>query len=277
MKYEFETVKYNDKYPAKILLQNKPGRRCITPVHWHSEIEIDYVLSGSLKAKVNGNVSTVSQGDILFCNSEEVHCTYTEAPDENVKYLVILLSNDFLRKFESDIDTYDLFLTPYIEGELKPLLYEISEVFSNKTEYYELRINSLLSKICYLILHNCKNKKSNPTQYSLNENFHTAKKAIEFIGKNYKDDISLNDVSDVVSLSPNYFSKYFKSIMGITYLQYLSGIRLENALRDMLNDKSTVTDAAFDNGFPNTKAFITKCKQVYGCTPSIYKKKNNSK
>jgi len=48
---------------------------------------------------------------------------------------------------------------------------------------------------------------------------------------------------------------------------------LENAVNDMLNYNTTVSTAAFENGFANVKSFITQCKKVYGCTPAQYKKK----
>lgn len=45
--------------------------------------------------------------------------------------------------------------------------------------------------------------------------------AREYIRNNYRDTITLNDVSSYVFLNPNYFSTLFKSKTGTTFLQYL--------------------------------------------------------
>ncbi len=81
----------------------------------------------------------------------------------------------------------------------------------------------------------------------------------------------------MVNLSPSYFSKYFKNVTQVSFSEYLANLRLENAVNDMLNYNTTVSTAAFENGFANVKSFITQCKKVYGCTPAQYKKKLLSK
>lgn len=92
----------------------------------------------------------------------------------------------------------------------------------------------------------------------------------------YTDNISLDEVSGYVGLSPSYFSRYFKSITKNTFVQYLNEVRLENALRDITENKVSVTNAALNNGFANVKSFIRMCKSVYNCTPTGYKIKYKS-
>ena len=103
--------------------------------------------------------------------------------------------------------------------------------------------------------------------------FSYAKTAIAYINENYKREISLDEISGVVNLSPSYFSKYFKNVTQVSFSEYLANLRLENAVNDMLIHNSTVSTAAFENGFANVKSFITQCKKVYGCTPAQYKKR----
>ena len=73
----------------------------------------------------------------------------------------------------------------------------------------------------------------------------------------------------------SYFSRCFKRITRISVMQYLANIRLESALRDIINENKSVTDAAFDNGLTSVKSFIELCKKVYNCTPGQYKSKYN--
>ncbi len=99
IKYFFEVVKYDDNLPGKVLMQHKPGKRCDTTLHWHKELEFVYMINGTLNVKINGNSFQINDGEFYFCNSEEIHIT--NAPDKNkvIKYIVILLSYEYLRPF----------------------------------------------------------------------------------------------------------------------------------------------------------------------------------
>ncbi len=134
-------------------------------------------------------------------------------------------------------------------------------------------MKSVILKIYYILLSECSVYKKNAISLNVPDNFIYAKKIIEYIGKNYLDDISLKEMADIVGLSPAYFSKYFKSITETSPIQYLNLVRLEHALSDMLNYNESVTQASMNNGFASTKAFIEICKKVYGCTPVQYKKR----
>ena len=57
---------YDTNIPGKILLQDKPGWRCNTHPHWHSELEFVYMIKGSLKATINGKEQTIHSGEFYF-------------------------------------------------------------------------------------------------------------------------------------------------------------------------------------------------------------------
>ncbi|MGN0488510.1 MAG: hypothetical protein ACI4HO_04535 [Ruminococcus sp.] len=66
MEYKYEIVKFSDKYPAKIYLQNKPGRRCNTRLHWHKAMELLYIIDGSLNVMNEGKVTVLNSNDIFL-------------------------------------------------------------------------------------------------------------------------------------------------------------------------------------------------------------------
>ena len=94
------------------------------------------------------------------------------------------------------------------------------------------------------------------------------------MGEHYLENLTLGDIAAEIGLSGSYFSRCFKSITRTSVMQYLSNIRLESALRDIIFEHKSVTDAAFDNGFTSVKSFIELCKKTYNCTPGQYKFQN---
>lgn len=274
MEIEFELVKYSSKYPAKILLQDKPGRRCNTPQHWHKCLELLYMVDGRIMLKTHNGNYTLENDDIAFVNQDVVHGTYAFSDTENINYLVVLLSLDPLRKYIDNIENlwFDIDKNKMARNKIKANLALIARYFLLKEKYYEVAVNSLLYDIYHILLADCLVEKDK-LPYESNNNFHYAKNAIEYIGTHYTDDISLSEVSSYVGLSPSYFSRYFKNITKNTFVQYLNGVRLENALRDITQNRTSVTNAALNNGFSGVKSLIRMCKEIYNCTPKQYKKK----
>lgn len=275
MKYYFEVVKYERNLPAKILPQNKPGHRCNTTIHWHKELELVYMVKGNLEVNINGRTIKVSDGDLYFVNSEDIHVS--TAPDQNQinEYLVVLLSYDYMKDYYTKLGSvmFNLNENSKAQEKIKEYMKNLLNIYKKKDEFYKLAAKSELMKIYKTLLEDCTVYKKNHIQKDIGNNFSYAKKAIEYVGYNYKEEITLKDISAYVGLTPAYFSKYFKNITESTFIQFLNSIRLEHALNEIIYKDSTVTDAAFNNGFANVKSFINLCKRIYNCTPTEYKTK----
>lgn len=151
------------------------------------------------------------------------------------------------------------------------LLKQIARCFEEKTVGYEMKLNSLLHEIYFVLLSECAYENKKKINSVSNKDFEYVKTAIEYMGQNYLEELTLNDIANEIGLSSSYFSRCFKRITRTSVMQYLANIRLESALRDIVNENKSVTDAAFDNGFKSVKSFIELCKKVYICTHGQYK------
>ena len=272
MTYIYEVVKYDGSLPGKVLMQDKPGWRCNTFLHWHKELEFVYMIDGVLDAKISGEKIQIKSGDFYFCNSEEIHITSAPDKDKVIKYIVVLLSNEFMRSFCDQIDRIQFKIKEESRGKISEMLRQLVSIMESGDEYKLLKVNAVFMNIYHLLLTECAVEKKNLLPINMPDNFAYAKTIIEYIGCNYTENINLKDMADLVGLTSSYFSKYFKNITGTNFTQYLNSVRLEHALNEMLFKGQTVTKAAMNNGFPNVKSFIEICKKIYGCTPMEYKK-----
>ncbi|MDR0656204.1 MAG: helix-turn-helix domain-containing protein [Treponema sp.] len=93
-----------------------------------------------------------------------------------------------------------------------------------------------------------------------------------YIRKHFTEPIGLDDVAGILSFTPQYFSKYFKRIFGITFHSYIKRLRLEVALKELRDTDKSVTAIAYENGFPNLAALIQEMKNTVKQTPSAYRK-----
>ncbi|HOO28537.1 MAG TPA: helix-turn-helix domain-containing protein, partial [Lachnospiraceae bacterium] len=79
-------------------------------------------------------------------------------------------------------------------------------------------------------------------------------------------------VANHVYLSPQYFSKLFKKVTGIGFLNYLTNIRLNHSLLKLSQSDDTILKVAVSNGFANSKAYSIAFKKNFGVLPSAYRK-----
>lgn len=95
--------------------------------------------------------------------------------------------------------------------------------------------------------------------------------AWEYIDTHYQNDISLDDVSRELDISPYYFSKLFKEETGVTFIEYLTSLRMEKA-KELLADRSkSIKDICAAVGYQDPNYFSRIFKRSVGCTPTEYR------
>ena len=274
MDYQYDVVNYNKNIPATIMHMHLSPDTHKTELQWHREPEIVYVIEGKSECSCNGEMQYVNQGDLILFNSEDVHLV-RPADGTACRLLCVNFSFEYIRMFCKSVDSlfFDLNDNSEAKAEVISVLKKISEV-RNDNDYAPLIQISYVNKLYYILLTKCQRfRRNSGIGSSPKRDFSYAKTAIAYINDNFRREISLDEIAGVVSLSPSYFSKYFKSVPQVSFSEYLANLRLENAVTEMLAHNTTVSTAAFENGFANVKSFITQCKKVYGCTPAQYKKK----
>ena len=96
-------------------------------------------------------------------------------------------------------------------------------------------------------------------------------KAKSYIRDNYKKDISLDEVSREVDISPYYFSKLFKQETGGNFIEYLTEVRLRNA-RELLKDSGlSIKEICAESGYSDPNYFSRIFKKYEGVTPSEFR------
>lgn len=99
-------------------------------------------------------------------------------------------------------------------------------------------------------------------------------KAKEIIEKNFANsDLSLLSVAEEVSLSPNHFSSIFSQECGITFIEYLTNVRIEEAKKLLRNTNLKSIDISYNVGFNDSHYFSTLFKKITGLTTKEYRQK----
>ncbi len=99
-------------------------------------------------------------------------------------------------------------------------------------------------------------------------------KAKEYIGKNFNKEISLDDVSRGVDISPYYFSKIFKEETGENFIEYVTNIRIAKAKELLVSSDMSMKEICSEVGYSDPNYFSRTFKKNVGVTPTEYKEGN---
>lgn len=94
----------------------------------------------------------------------------------------------------------------------------------------------------------------------------------KYINENYYKAITLDEVSNLVGFNSTYFSSIFKKETNMTFLEYLTNIRVCSA-KELLSDKNkSINEITFEVGYIDQKHFVKQFKKNTGLTPAKYRK-----
>lgn len=98
------------------------------------------------------------------------------------------------------------------------------------------------------------------------------KKAMIYVSKNYEDKHTLESISKILYVSPAYFGIAFKKSTGISFVDYLSNIRVNKAKEILTSLSCSIKDVAMRVGYDDYTYFCKVFKKNTGCTPLEYRK-----
>lgn len=97
-------------------------------------------------------------------------------------------------------------------------------------------------------------------------------KAKEYIHLKYAmSDLTLDKVASKVNISPNYFSTLFNQETGMTFIEYLTDIRMDKAKEHLRCTSRKITEIGYLVGYLDSHYFSYIFKKTQNCTPSEYR------
>lgn len=251
------------------------------PLHWHEELEILYPLNGTADIMIEGRNFHLLRKHMLVVESRKVHSTYTY--DEVSMFVCIHISKKHMRQYFPEIDSCQIRCTPEDAArEQFPvyrtacgLLEDLTRLYMEEPPTYRMEAEGLVLQILSRLIRffSVRQAPSSPTDNSLA--MERIRDVITYVEEHFREPVSLDDVSGLLGLSKEYFCRFFKKNMGMTFLNYLSEVRLAHTYDDLLNTNAPISEVMEANGFTNQKLFNSSFKALYGCTPSAVRKEHS--
>lgn len=94
----------------------------------------------------------------------------------------------------------------------------------------------------------------------------------QYIGEHYGESLTLDEVSAIAELSPAHLSTVFKKNTEMTFLEYLSKVRMDMAKQLLKETSCTVADICLQVGYSDVRYFTKTFTKYSGLKPNEYRK-----
>jgi AraC-like DNA-binding protein len=94
----------------------------------------------------------------------------------------------------------------------------------------------------------------------------------EYVSKNFAENLTLQQGAALASISQPQFIKLFKRVAGMTFVSYVTHVRLSHAFRLLKESSLTIAEVAIRTGFSDQSYFDRRFKSAFGQVPSAVRK-----
>lgn len=251
--------------------------------HWHPELEILLITSGKGILHLESSYQLVQKGNLIIFRPNQLHGMTWQKPNSDLfSFDALVFNPDFLKSYSSDI----------VEtNEIQPIIderYNMKQVFTekdsnfqslfraivaahqNQPRFFQMEIKGLL----FILLRNILLAQDKPTirqSRTTAVNNARAKIIVDYIHNNFQSKLTLTKMASLIDVSTSTFCRFFIKNFNDTFSNYLTKLRLANAMEDLQNTPKSITTVALDNGFESSSYFSYAFKKINGVSPSKFK------
>lgn len=164
-----------------------------------------------------------------------------------------------------DVTRENPIFAPEKYEEVLSIMSQLCDLKYDSSMFVQYKIQSLIYSFFSLLLAQ-KNEKA------LSDPIDSALRIIKY---NYNNDLNIKAVADSLFLDSAYFSRLFKSKMGISPKKYILQTRMEKAKEMLRNTNRHIKEISVTTGFNDPLYFSKMFCKIEGITPSEYRKRHN--
>ena len=243
------------------------------PMHWHEAMEILFCLNGEVTIHVDHETITLSRNQLIVFDSREVHSIHSGS--NLYMFLCIHVDKKQLSVYCPDLELYHIRCRPVPLNDQKStqyihlcqLAHDLTRTNIENESTSAMRSDGtallmLADMIRYFSVYSPPTADTMPKQPN-----DTIREIITYVNEHYMEKISLDDMASQTGFSREYFCRFFKQHMGITFLRYLNEVRISHAGRLLTTTYLPVSEVMNKSGFTNQTIFNRLFKELYGMTP----------
>lgn len=247
-----------------------------TPLHNHDFFEIEFMLDTRNAVHVlNGRKRPLEKGSIYIINPSDVHSHEFDQGGYfdryNIRFKQDAVNENILA---SVINTHCRCVLRDGDYDTAKKLYEIVEYYYSKGSETDEDATSTPSEISSRLIESLilliRDRSAAENGEEANQKSQI-QKILLYLHKNFKEDITLEDIANYSAFSPHYVSQLFHAETSYTLTQYVTNLRLEYAKNLLFSTDHSIPEICTKCGFRSFAHFLRCFKSRYGISPSKFR------
>lgn len=257
-----------------------------SPFHRNSHFELYYVAEGSFRIKLQDKFLELQAGDMLFINQYVNHSDIISF--KPLKLFILGLNNvcfnDYFFKKVNHPKLHNLIkrslqsnynISEYIAFNAKDGLDDLNNLFSSLATELALKNIAYEKIVVATLLRIIQMTKASPiisefTGITLGRKSLIFDEVDRYMKYHYAQ-MNLDDLANYMCFSKDYFNRLIKEITGLTYMEYLQKIRMDEAKRLLVSSDKVIDGISTQIGYKNLSHFYKVFKEQTGITPKEYR------
>lgn len=252
------------------------------PLHKHDELELNFIENcNGAKRIVGDSIEQLENYDLVLIGGglehawEQGECNSTNIREITIQFSPDLLGESLLEKNQmASLKKLMQNAQNGIAFEMPTIirLYDrINEITRTQPGFYRvLKLFEVLYELSLVDDYHLLTSSAFAHVHSTPDS-RRVKKVEEFIDKNFRDEIRLQQLAEIASMTPTAFSRFFRLRTGKSISDYVIDVRLGHAARMLADSTNSVVEICYDCGFNNVSNFNRIFKKKKGCTPSAFR------
>ena len=251
----------------------------VSDKHLHKEVEMAFVVSGQVEIMADKHEFTVSAGELLCIRENVLHQYQPKKQNADIvkiKFLKEWLMPAFFQVEEKDAvgQLYGQIFKTRPDEAVRCIVRAMMDcALTQYKEYFYF--GKIIELTACLLASPEMIVQIRPVAL---DNQRYMEQAIDYMQENCYEKLTLKMLSDHLGLTETYCSKYIKKNTGISFVDYLNAIRINNAQRLLLNTDYSIMEIVERTGFSSVQTFNRVFKGLTGgLSPSAYRKSKRRK
>ncbi len=273
-------LKYELEKDLLILVQEWTPNVYVETFHWHSSLEIGCCISGKGRFYFGDKTYDARPGDVFVVNNLERHIAQSDAEDPS-RYLFVFFDPLIIEQGERELLLPFVYYPKQFDNRIpasKPVAQQICALIRSMHEEmkerkmaYRTMMRSALLQICALLLRHYGGGTSREQFNRVFNMYRKLQPALTHMKQNFREPLELEDIAQLLNLSPSRTRHLFKETLGEGFKEYLLHLRVNEAKRLLISTDLSITEVCLQSGFQSHTPFYRAFRQIVGMTPQEYR------
>ncbi len=255
------------------------------PIHWHAYYEVELCMGGNGIQILNGVQFPINRGTLSLLTPRDFHRIECESGSLQIKTFCFyenIISPSIVQLFR---DNSAPFRVTYSDEDYEHILRCYRELEAEDAKNDSIKRFALkrrIELICMDVIRKAvrervENKTANSVESSEYRDLHAIRTVLTYINEHYHEQLSREQMAEMLHISPSYFSTLFKETLGISFSHYVTDLRMERAMHLIRFSDEPIRSIAYAIGYNSSSLFYRKFEEYYHTVPSKIQRQNGRK